>query len=65
LWGATSAARSAPWGSEDNVISGIAPCSPCYLKHCPIGRFCMESITVEAVFEKLQPLLRSSANFTA
>jgi ADP-heptose:LPS heptosyltransferase len=57
LWGATSAARSAPWGSETNVISGEAPCSPCYLKRCPIGRLCMENITVEAVLERLMPLL--------
>jgi len=57
LWGATSAARSAPWGSEERVISGEAPCSPCYLERCPIGRLCMENITVEAVLEKLLPLL--------
>jgi lipopolysaccharide heptosyltransferase I len=49
LWGATSAARSAPWGSEDGVVIGEAPCSPCYLKRCPIGRVCMEHIGVEAV----------------
>jgi lipopolysaccharide heptosyltransferase II len=65
LWGATSAARSAPWGSEAHVISGTAPCSPCYLKHCQIGRLCMENITVEAVFEKLAPLLARRDNFTA
>jgi ADP-heptose:LPS heptosyltransferase len=58
LWGATSAARSAPWNSEPGVISGVAPCSPCYLKRCPIDRLCMENITVEAVLEKLLPLLR-------
>jgi lipopolysaccharide heptosyltransferase II len=57
LWGATSAARSAPWGSESGVISGDAPCSPCYLERCPIGRLCMENITVEAVLQKLLPLL--------
>jgi ADP-heptose:LPS heptosyltransferase len=53
LWGATSAARSAPWGSETGVISGAAPCSPCYLKRCPIGRICMEHISVAAVLEKI------------
>jgi ADP-heptose:LPS heptosyltransferase len=53
LWGATSAARSAPWGSEQGVISGAAPCSPCYLKRCPIGRVCMQHISVEAVLEKI------------
>jgi len=30
-----------------------APCSPCYVRRCPIGRLCMESIGVEAVVAKL------------
>jgi len=45
LWGATSAARSAPWGSEHLALTGIAPCAPCFLKTCPIGRVCMRTIT--------------------
>jgi heptosyltransferase-1 len=49
LWGATSPARSAPWGSESRVITGTAVCSPCYWRHCPIGRLCMQSISVETV----------------
>lgn len=53
LWGATSAARSAPWGSEAGVIAGEAPCSPCYLKRCPIGRQCMQHIGVDAVLERI------------
>ncbi len=57
LWGATSAARSAPWGSEAGVIAGEAPCSPCYLKHCPIGRLCMQHIPVDAVLAKLRAAL--------
>jgi lipopolysaccharide heptosyltransferase II len=60
LWGATSAARSAPWGSEAAVITGAAPCSPCYLKHCPIGRVCMDHISVAAVLEKIIHQLRDS-----
>jgi len=53
LWGATSAARSAPWNNADGVLSGTAPCSPCYLKRCPIGRVCMQAIGVEAVVDRL------------
>jgi heptosyltransferase-1 len=53
LWGATSAARSAPWGSESRVLVGAASCSPCYRKRCPIGRLCMTHISVEAVLAKL------------
>jgi heptosyltransferase-1 len=49
LWGATSALRSAPWGSEERTISGFAPCAPCFLRHCPIDRVCMRTIEVEPV----------------
>ena len=53
LWGATSAARSAPWGSERAVIEGAAPCSPCYLKRCAIGRLCMQHIAADVVLENI------------
>jgi ADP-heptose:LPS heptosyltransferase len=59
LWGATSAARSAPWGSADGVLNGTAPCSPCYRKRCPIGRVCMQSISVDAVVDRLVSRLGS------
>jgi len=58
LWGATSAARSTPWGNADGVLIGTAPCSPCYLKRCPIGRLCMESISGDAVVTALAAHLR-------
>ena len=45
LWGATSAARSAPWGSEHLAVTGAAPCAPCFLTTCPIERVCMRAIT--------------------
>lgn len=49
LWGATSAARSAPYGSEQRVLEGVSPCAPCFLKRCPIGRVCMQAIQPDAV----------------
>ena len=59
LWGATSPVRSAPWGSEAFVLRGEAACSPCYTRHCPIGRLCMQRITpgqviamVRKIFER-------------
>jgi ADP-heptose:LPS heptosyltransferase len=60
LWGATSAERSAPWGSEADVLVGDAPCRPCYLKRCPIGRLCMEHIAVDQVLEKIVSRVRQS-----
>jgi lipopolysaccharide heptosyltransferase II len=49
LWGATSALRSTPYGSEAWVASGRAACSPCFLTTCPIGRVCMRTIEVGEV----------------
>jgi len=49
LWGATSALRSAPFGSEPWTASGRTPCSPCFLKHCPIERECMRTIEVAEI----------------
>lgn len=45
LWGATTPARSAPFGSEDLVLVGRVACAPCYRRRCPIGRQCMRAIT--------------------
>ena len=49
LWGATSAGRSTPWGSERWTIVGTAPCAPCFLRDCPIGRVCMQTIAAAEV----------------
>jgi heptosyltransferase-1 len=53
LWGATSPARTGPFGYENLVVRGTAECSPCYLKHCPIGRICMQSIDIKEVADKV------------
>lgn len=57
LWGATSALRSAPFGSEQRVIEGTAPCAPCFLKRCPIGRVCMDAITADDVLARTSEAL--------
>ncbi len=53
LWGATSPARTGPYKFENLAIRGKAECSPCYLKQCPIGRICMQSIEVDEVVAKV------------
>ena len=62
LWGATSPIRSAPWGSEAFVLQGPAACSPCYTRHCPIGRACMQRITPDHVMQKARKILHPLAN---
>jgi len=57
LWGATSPERTGPYGCDDLVIRGKARCSPCYLRRCPIGRPCMQSIDVEEVAARVAAAL--------
>jgi heptosyltransferase-1 len=54
LWGATSPSRTGPYGFEELAIQGKADCSPCYRRHCPIGRVCMKSIDVETIMAKIE-----------
>ena len=57
LWGATSAARSTPFGCEALAISGSSPCAPCFLRDCPIERVCMRAIEVDAVVARAAAVL--------
>jgi lipopolysaccharide heptosyltransferase II len=57
LWGATTPARSAPFGSEDLVLVGRTPCAPCYRRRCPIGRQCMRLLTPARVLAQLERVL--------
>lgn len=53
LWGATSPARTGPYGNANLVIQGKAPCVPCYRKRCAIGRICLQSIGAEQIADKI------------
>jgi ADP-heptose:LPS heptosyltransferase len=57
LWGATSAARSAPYGSAGVTLTGAAACVPCYLTQCPIGRICMQTIGPEDVLARVSAIV--------
>jgi lipopolysaccharide heptosyltransferase II len=62
LWGATSPFRTGPHGFEELAIRGRAECSPCYRKHCPIGRICMQSIDGEEIMAKVEAALLPGRN---
>jgi ADP-heptose:LPS heptosyltransferase len=49
LWGATSPTRSAPFACAELTVRGEAPCAPCFLRDCPIGRVCMRAVGVDDV----------------
>lgn len=51
--------RWAPWSSTLRVVNHSVPCSPCEEKVCPLERhFCMEDISVDAVFRATEEMLR-------
>ncbi|MBI3248627.1 MAG: glycosyltransferase family 9 protein [Deltaproteobacteria bacterium] len=62
LWGATSPIRSAPWGSEELVLQGKTACSPCYTRHCPVERRCMQQITPEQVLAVIRTVLEQEGH---
>ena len=58
LFGPTSPQRTAPFGSEQLVVTAEADCAPCYKKRCTDqNRQCMKSIHPEAVMEKVSLVL--------
>ncbi|HEX4265017.1 MAG TPA: lipopolysaccharide heptosyltransferase II [Verrucomicrobiae bacterium] len=53
-FGSTSSELTGPIlsaGSRHQLIKSDAPCSPCFLRECPIDFRCMNGITVERVVE--------------
>ncbi|HTM07763.1 MAG TPA: glycosyltransferase family 9 protein [Verrucomicrobiae bacterium] len=57
LWGPTDPKRTGPHGFEDLIVQGSAPCVPCYVRECPIGRICMRSITSEQILSHVDAAL--------
>lgn len=48
-----------PWAKSLELISHPVPCSPCEARECPLKHHdCMEKISVDQVFEKIQRSLR-------
>ncbi len=65
LWGATNPVRTGPYNYENLIVRGKADCSPCYLRRCPIGRLCMQSIGIEEVLGKVGEALDQSGKTNA
>ncbi len=63
IFGPTDEHGTRPLGPHAEVITGVAECRPCKLRHCPIDRgsplnhVCMTSITVDVVFEAARRIL--------
>lgn len=58
LFGSTSDVKTGPY-KGGTVIHKHVECSPCYKRVCPIDFRCMNRITVEEVYNKLNELLKN------
>jgi len=52
IFGSTNAIKTGPY-SNGKVVQKHVPCSPCYLRKCPIDFRCMMNISVDDVVEAL------------
>ncbi len=57
IFGPTDEQATRPLGACTQLIAGEADCRPCLLRHCPIDHRCMNSVSVEEVFDAARSLL--------
>ncbi len=60
LYGSSSPVWTRPLGKGHQVLYHRVPCSPCFLKECPIDLRCMTSLTAAEAWTSLRPLLRGA-----
>jgi len=62
IFGSTSPELTGPLaanGSRLQILASDAPCSPCFLRVCPIDFRCMNGISVETVVASIEALIRA------
>jgi lipopolysaccharide heptosyltransferase II len=58
LFGSTEPALTGPRGSDHRVLRHHVPCSPCFLRECPLDFRCMRAIPVGEVVMAIESALR-------
>jgi len=58
IFGSTEPQLSGPMGARSRVLRHHVPCSPCFLRECPIDFGCMKSISPEMAIATAEALLR-------
>lgn len=58
IFGSTEPEMTGPMGPRSRVLRHHVPCSPCFLRECPIDFACMKSITPEMVIDASEALLK-------
>jgi len=58
VFGSTEPRLTGPMGERSRVLRHHVPCSPCFLRECPIDFACMKSITPETAIGVAETMLR-------
>jgi heptosyltransferase-2 len=58
VFGSTEPRLTGPMGARTAVLRHHVPCSPCFLRECPIDFACMRSVTPEMAIAAAEALLR-------
>ncbi len=58
IFGSTEPQLTGPMGARSRALRHHVPCSPCFLRECPIDFQCMKSITPEMAIASAEALLR-------
>jgi heptosyltransferase-2 len=58
VFGSTEPQLTGPMGGRSKVLRHHVPCSPCFLRECPIDFACMKSITPETAIGVAEAMLR-------
>ena len=58
VFGSTEPQLTGPMGPRARVLRHHVPCSPCFLRECPLDFACMHGITAEAAIMAAEALLR-------
>jgi heptosyltransferase-2 len=58
IFGSTEQLLTGPLGTRTQVLRHHVPCSPCFLRECPIDFACMKGITPEMVIAAGEALLK-------
>ncbi|MCE0484330.1 MAG: lipopolysaccharide heptosyltransferase II [Methylacidiphilales bacterium] len=56
IFGSTEHELTGPMGAQSRVVRHHVPCSPCFLRECPLDFACMTSITPERVIAETEAL---------
>jgi lipopolysaccharide heptosyltransferase II len=61
IFGSTEPALTGPLGDGHRILRHHVPCSPCFLRNCPLDLRCMKSITVDEVARTIFEMLDRAA----